>query len=621
MKSVNKRQVAFILVAICLVGLIGIGVSYSYYLANISTSNEENKNSNITTTTITNVVMDMQGKVSSDGAYPGHKMVKEVVVRGIGESNSIPANAAILVTPDLGDFTSDVTWKLYKSDTPITCSNVEHTEGGQFYEEGSCNIPDSASLELEGGASSDFKNIVVSPNTETKYYLVVEYLNKENQNNQIGKSFSVDIGIGERQETKVDKIIATLDITGNCPSINSDGTAKITKGATKYGYLCSTSDDYGTTYYYRGKVSNNYVKFAGYYWRIVRINGDGTIRLIYDGTSAHSNGEKSTDRQVGTSMFNYYWKQNNVEDSNKSQVLYDNAGVGYMYGNRDKIMEPVEGTYNKVAYGTNTYYVAKEYTYDSATDKFTLKDPIAVLGSDLSEDYIGYYTFASDDASYSSSYELNKIFGISSGFGGSIYVRCAYVRYGTSSKEIAQTNINDSTMKVYLDTWYENNIKGTLYEKYITDNIFCNDRSYASTNTGIGAGASVTDYNLNTFNLSSISLKCSQKNDNYTVNDTVYGNGSLKYPIGLITSPDVILAGGSSGNTGYYLYTGSDYFTFSPANFNSNFATIHYVTSSGSGNATTKCYSDFGVKPVLNVSQDVLKNGTGTMSDPYRLTD
>ena len=34
-------------------------------------------------------------------------------------------------------------------------------------------------------------------------------------------------------------------------------------------------DDYGTSYYYRGAVENNYVKFAGFYWRIIRVNGDG----------------------------------------------------------------------------------------------------------------------------------------------------------------------------------------------------------------------------------------------------------------------------------------------------------------------------------------------------------
>ena len=79
-----------------------------------------------------------------------------------------------------------------------------------------------------------------------------------------------------------------------------------------------TEDDYGTSYYFRGAITDNYVYFANYYWRIIRINGNGSIRLIYDGTSVHANGESSSDRQIGTSMYNI--------SSN------DNAYVGYMYG-------------------------------------------------------------------------------------------------------------------------------------------------------------------------------------------------------------------------------------------------------------------------------------------------
>ena len=51
----------------------------------------------------------------------------------------------------------------------------------------------------------------------------------------------------------------------------------------------------GTSYYWRGAVTNNYVKFAGKCWRIIRINGDGTIRLIYDGSSCHVNGSNTTN--------------------------------------------------------------------------------------------------------------------------------------------------------------------------------------------------------------------------------------------------------------------------------------------------------------------------------------
>ena len=56
----------------------------------------------------------------------------------------------------------------------------------------------------------------------------------------------------------------------------------------------------GTSYYYTGNP-NNWVQFAGFWWRIIRINGDGTIRMIYQGTSANATG---TETQIGTSAFN-----------------------------------------------------------------------------------------------------------------------------------------------------------------------------------------------------------------------------------------------------------------------------------------------------------------------------
>lgn len=92
--------------------------------------------------------------------------------------------------------------------------------------------------------------------------------------------------------------------------------------------LFEAEDDYGQSLYFRGNVTNNYVKFGksknnqDMYWRIIRINGDGTLRLIYDGTSTHENGESSTDRIVGTSSFN-----------TGSGRPYDAGYVGFMYGN------------------------------------------------------------------------------------------------------------------------------------------------------------------------------------------------------------------------------------------------------------------------------------------------
>ncbi len=72
--------------------------------------------------------------------------------------------------------------------------------------------------------------------------------------------------------------------------------------------LFAMEDDYGTSYYFRGAVENNYIKFGknasgqDMWWRIIRFNGDETVRIIYDGTKAHANQEDSYDRLVSTSQ-------------------------------------------------------------------------------------------------------------------------------------------------------------------------------------------------------------------------------------------------------------------------------------------------------------------------------
>ncbi len=86
-------------------------------------------------------------------------------------------------------------------------------------------------------------------------------------------------------------------------------------------YTSTNTEDNKVTYYYRGNVANNFVQFGknssgnNLYWRIIRINEDGSVRLIYNGTSTSSSG---SDVTIGIGKYN--------------NSLNDNAYIGYMYG-------------------------------------------------------------------------------------------------------------------------------------------------------------------------------------------------------------------------------------------------------------------------------------------------
>ena len=99
----------------------------------------------------------------------------------------------------------------------------------------------------------------------------------------------------------------------------TDFNTTVTDATTGTIYKSADSSQYdndGEVYYFAGNPTDNWVSFAGFYWRIIRINGDGSIRLIYQGTSANTTG---TETQIGTSVFNSEYS--------------DNMYAGFMYTN------------------------------------------------------------------------------------------------------------------------------------------------------------------------------------------------------------------------------------------------------------------------------------------------
>ncbi len=329
-----------------------------------------------------------------------------------------------------------------------------------------------------------------------------------------------------------DKTLANLNLKSKGIASGFGGTAcetgcKITDENGVY----EADDDYGTSYYFRGTVDNNWVKFGqttsgtALYWRIIRINGNGTIRLIYAGEEesfGNGNGKNAVNSKTYNSSFN------------------DNKDIGFMYGKEN---------------------------------------------------------------------------------------------YPTTSYENAHKNENKSGILTALYNWWNTTNLESLLKKIDGATGFCNDResyngssSSSKPNTSsYGYGKITTFYGpyIRAWQTNRPTFKCAQKyQDLFTLKgEAGDGNGALEKPVGLITSDEVIYAGGyrETNNTNYWLYTNEYYWTMSPANFNSN--ANGYVVG-GNGNL----YSSFinnnnpGIRPIINLNYDLKFTGNGKKSTPFEVS-
>ncbi len=121
---------------------------------------------------------------------------------------------------------------------------------------------------------------------------------------------------------------------------------------TNQNGIYETEDDDGKSYIFRGTVDNNWLKFGkiknspnDIWWRIIRINGDGTIRIIYagEGTNFGTTGN-------GTNALNYVAYNTNYND---------NTYVGYYYGStggNDFKATHSNSTPSDIASATNNWF-------------------------------------------------------------------------------------------------------------------------------------------------------------------------------------------------------------------------------------------------------------------------
>ena len=131
--------------------------------------------------------------------------------------------------------------------------------------------------------------------------------------------------------------------------------------------LASTEDDYGTSYYFRGAVTNNYVEFANKCWRIVRVGGDGSVKLILhnDNTAGVANPCDPANNSASAAFARY---SGTTYTSAFNANYNDNAYVGFKYGTPgSNTYEATHANTNKSTILTNleTWYTNNLKTYES----------------------------------------------------------------------------------------------------------------------------------------------------------------------------------------------------------------------------------------------------------------
>lgn len=295
--------------------------------------------------------------------------------------------------------------------------------------------------------------------------------------------------------------------------IKGKPTPTFSKVATTNEGMFAANDSQGTSYYFRGAVNNNWIKYGkdssnkDIYWRIIRINGDNSIRMIYSGTTA---------------------------PTSSTSVVMTGAGSAI----------------DRSVYNSGTNYA----------------------------EYVGYM--------YQRGYQRN--------------------------------NTNNSTIKTKIDNWFA----GTSLknDSNVVDNIFCNDRSTSSSWSSRPSSNLLYNGHIRNLSYSNASLWCENKLDKFTTSSTL-GNGSLTYPVGLITIDEVAMAGGyfATDNKNYYLYTGTFYYTMTSNFFRSTGTAFVFIVNNTGKFPNSSIGSTAYIRPVINLNGNVKLSGTGTYDNVYEV--
>ena len=208
---------------------------------------------------------------------------------------------------------------LVVNDTTVTATLTDNIElSGYGFSTSNSTEPTSWT-----SISGTSYNLSTEVTTEGTYYLWV----KDSSDNKT-VSDAIDLEKKGYQTILINNGGGATTVDGAISYIKAKGTPDFSVVATTKEGMYVAKDDLGTSYYFRGAVNNNWVKFGkegnkDIYWRIIRINGDGSIRMIYSGTTAPKSSTATVMTGTGTQI--------NATTYSFNSSYNDPTYVGYMY--------------------------------------------------------------------------------------------------------------------------------------------------------------------------------------------------------------------------------------------------------------------------------------------------
>ena len=322
-----KKQVMLILATIVLVGTLAVTTSFAVF--------EETK-SNATDQKMT--IGDL------DVTYTGGSAISITDINPMTDSTALSKTNNIYTFTIKNTGTVPYNFKVKVINNPSYTSNLLPHQYIRY----SLNNGTASTLG-SGQADYELTSGVIEAGATNTYNLrlwVADASTYSLPNSALGQEIHLKIsvegkaGSGWLPSNFKDRILALNEVkaptTTPGKEISSDSEA----------LLASTQDDYGTSYYFRGAVTSNYVEFANKCWRIVRVGGDGSVKLILhnDNKAGVANPCASANNSTSAAFARY---SGTTYRSVFNENYDDNAYVGFKYGT------PGSSTYEATHANTN----------------------------------------------------------------------------------------------------------------------------------------------------------------------------------------------------------------------------------------------------------------------------